>query len=65
MGHEGCCFECQKNITEMHTQIAEIHTLLFELAQSMSALGESPMARAAFKSMGVSLPGRKKNGENH
>lgn len=62
MGHEGCCAECAIKLGEIEKKITEVHTFLFELAESMSAIGESPMARAAFKSMGVSLPGRKKNG---
>jgi hypothetical protein len=62
MGHEGCCGECATKLETVAKQVDEVHKLLFQLAESMSALGESPMARGMMRSMGIKVPAKATTG---
>jgi type II secretory ATPase GspE/PulE/Tfp pilus assembly ATPase PilB-like protein len=71
VGHEGCCAECasqlasqRKLIDELLKMVSELHTMIFQFAEYMSKLGESPMTRGMLKSMGVKLPKGNGNGGN-
>lgn len=64
MGHEECCPECANQLAEMRKLVTELHTMVFQFAESMSKLGESPMTRGMLKSMGVKLPKGNGNGGN-
>lgn len=57
MGHEGCCAECAMEIRVMSEKVKELHTMAFSLAEAMSKLGESPMGRGLFRTLGMKAPG--------